>query len=179
MIEANVAGWRQATIAVALVLGLTSACSREPIGREPSSATSESETAAVIEKALTDRNFGLAAENARAAQVAYPHSARMHLLAGMAEARLGNAGSAAAAFTRAVDAGLEDPERALADPAFDTVRGDPAFASVHKRLRPNPPRANRETPPSRDRVRAGDVEILEDESGTYVRAGDIVLDTRP
>ena len=178
MFEGSAAGRRQGALGVAMALGLASACSAEQGVKEAPTAATEAERAAEIEKALTDRNFGLAAENAKAAQGAYPQSARVHLLAAMAEARLGNAGNAAAAFERSVDAGLEDAEQALANQAFDTVRNDPAFAPVRNRLRPSRTSAS-PTRSARDNVRAGDVEIVEDESGTYVRAGDIVLDTRP
>lgn len=170
--SASVAGW--------FVLALMVACSPEP--PEPAAQTSADGIVAEIQSALDAKNFGQAADQAKAAQAVHPANPAVHLLAAQSEAQLGNAGNAATAFGRAMDSGLENAERELQKAAFDQVRSAPAFQPIRDRLRPAVASASStQQRPVMDResVRAGDVEIIEDGSGTYVRAGDIVLDTRP
>lgn len=178
------APWRMAAIMVAAALPVLIACSPEPAvdgGVGASVATPDlPQVLAGIRLDLADRNYGSAAAKAKTAQVAFPSEPEVHLLAAQSEALLGNAGNAAAAFQRAMDSGLTDPANALAGAAFNGVRGSEPFARLRRDLaagrQPNP--AAGSTAAEGDQIRAGDVEIIADETGDYVRAGDVVLDLR-
>lgn len=173
---------RSSLFLAGLATALLSACSPTPVEQASGDAEQSLDDAiGAIRSAMNAGNFGLAAAQAKAAQQAQPHSALVHLLAAQAEGQLGNAGNSAIAFGRALDAGLENPDQALADPAFDSVRATSVFEPVRRRLGAAVRVTTGATTPVRERdaVRAGNVEIIEDESGAYVRAGDIVLDTRP
>lgn len=179
---------RVATLVIAAVLPLMTGCSEQPV--TPTSASiAEAEadvantlqpTLSNIRLAISEKNYGSAATQAKTAQLTYPNEPQVHILAAEAEAYLGNAGNAAAAFQRAIDSGLTEPAEALSAAAFDDVRNSEPFARLRASL--TPVRATSSAPKpsssSSDRVRAGDVEIITDETGDYIRAGDLVLDTR-
>lgn len=178
------APWRTAAIMVAAALTILAACSSEPAANgegSPSAATPDlPQTLSDIRLDLTERNYGSAAAKAKAAQVSFPSEPEVHLLAAQAEALLGNAGNAAAAFQRAMDSGLTDPANALASATFNGVRGTESFARLRRDLaagRQATSAAGSSTAEV-DQIRAGDVEIIADETGDYVRAGDVVLDLR-
>lgn len=143
-----------------------------PPASEAVEANADSRLAA-IDDSLARMNYGEAARLAAAAQAQYPGDARLHAAAARAQARLGDAEASAAALQRAVAAGLPDVAALLADPAFDTVRDHQALAAYRPRRAAKAPAA----PTSR--IRAGDVEIIESADGDVIRAGDVVLDTRP
>lgn len=172
-------------LVITTVMSLVAACSRnEPVEAPPEAhdaAAANPEVAmAAVRAAVGDQNLGDAAAKAKAAQSRFPADPRIHLLAAEVEARLGNAGNAAAAFRRATASGLKDPVQALRDPAFDTIRTSEPFQRLRAELVParvtTVPQAR---PFAAESVRAGDVEISSDATGDYVRAGDIVIDTRP
>lgn len=176
---------RQSAVVTALaVLGLA-ACSPQTevpiVPEEPVAAASSQHTIQGIRLALADRNYGSAASQAKAAQAAFPTDHEVHLLAAQSEAYLGNAGNSAAAFQRAIDAGLTEPSAALSHVAFDTVRRTEPFARIRASIAPlrSASVLSAPTESNPDRIRAGDVEISSDSSGDYIRAGDVVLDTRP
>jgi hypothetical protein len=180
-------GWRLPALTAAVLLAGVAACSPEPAtetdsGGAPAEATA-ADAIAGVRAALAEHNLGVARERARAAATAHPGDPQVHLLAAQVEARLGNAGDSAAAFLKAMDTGLDTPATHLGDPAFAGVRDSAPFAAIRQRLRPAaPPLASRAKTPApapapRERIRAGDVEIIEDGSGTRIRAGDLVMDT--
>lgn len=182
--SSSAALWRTAAIMVAAAFPFLTACSPEPAADSTvgaSAATPDlTQTLSSIRLDLTERNYGSAAAKAKAAQVTFAAEPEIHLLAAQAEAHLGNAGNSAAAFKRAMDSGLTDPANALANAAFNGVRGSEPFARLRRDLaagRLASP-ATGVTPADRDHIRAGDVEIIADETGDYVRAGDVVLDLR-
>lgn len=140
-------------------------------------APSADENLAGIEDSFSRMNYGDAATLAASGQQTFPGDARFHLAAARAQARLGDAEASAFALERARSAGLTDLQDALVDPAFDAVRGHPAFARFLTSPRATPPRRSG-VAESESRIRAGDVEIIEGASGDYIRAGDVVLDTR-
>jgi len=143
-----------------------------PPASEAAEANADSRLAA-IDDSLARMNYGKAARLAAEAQAQYPGDHRLHAAAARAQARLGDADASAAALQRAVAAGLPDVRALLADPAFDTVRDHQALAAYRPRRAAKAPAA----PTSR--IRAGDVEIIESADGDVIRAGDVVLDTRP
>lgn len=166
--------------AVALVLASAicalTACSRPAEPSVEAGAATADARLAEIEAALAQMNYGEAAGKAREAQTAFPGDARLHLAAAKAEARLNDAEASAAALERARATGLSDVSGALNDPAFNDVRSHKAFA---KFVRPAPVAPSSALPRKpENRIRAGDVEIIESADGDYVRAGDVVLDTR-
>lgn len=175
---------RLVALLLAIALPIATACSEQPADTEQASmavtTTTLEQTLGSVRLALSERNYGSAATQAKAAQNAFPDEPQAHLLAAQAEAYLGNAGNAAVAFQKAIDAGLDEPAVALSNAAFNSVRSSEPFARLRSDL--TPARAAAPTPPnaptSSDRIRAGDVEIIADETGDYVRAGDVVLDTR-
>lgn len=128
---------------------------------------------AAIDDALARMNYGEAARLAGEAQSQYPGDHRLHAAAARAQARLGDADASAAALQRAVAAGLTDVATLLADPAFDAVREHKAFALYRPRTASKVPAV------ATSHIRAGDVEIIESANGDVIRAGDVVLDTRP
>lgn len=178
------AHWRTAAIMVAAALPVLMACSPEPAVDSDVGAsvamTDLPQTLTGIRLDLAERNYGSAAAKAKTAQAVFPGEPEIHLLAAQAEAHLGNAGNAAAAFKRAMDSGLTDPANALANAAFNGVRGSEPFARLRRDLAAGrqASSATGDTPADRDHIRAGDVEIIADETGDYVRAGDVVLDLR-
>jgi len=155
-------------------------CSRDQADPEvsaPAPAASADDVLGRIDAAFSQMNYGQAAVLASSGQQAFPGNARIHIAAAKAQARLGDAEASASALERARDAGMSSLAEALADPAFDHVRNHRAFARFHTSTRAASLPAS--TPrKSESRIRAGDVEIIEGTGGDYVRAGDIVLDTR-
>ncbi|WP_374471695.1 tetratricopeptide repeat protein [Phenylobacterium sp.] len=146
-------------------------------GCQQSAAEAGAGAAQPIRAELDDGNYGKAAELAAAAVKQNPTNPELHLLQARAEARLGNAGDAARALERAILAGLERPEEALADPAFDSIRRDAAFQRLADRFAPAPrarPRAVAQD--SGETISAGDVEISGPPGEEVIRAGDIVLE---
>lgn len=177
---------RPARLAAALLAsfclpGLLTGCSRDArqgdVVHEASGASADKKLAE-IERAFSRMNYGEAATLAASGQGAFPGDARFHLAAARAQARLGDAEASAFALERAHSAGLGDVQHALADPAFDTVRRHRAFARFATPPRATPTRGSVTVEPE-SRIRAGDVEIIEGPDGDYIRAGDVVLDTRP
>jgi len=175
---------RSAVIMVAASFSVLAACSPEPAADSAVGAAAATpdlaQTLSSIRLDLTERNFGSAAAKAKAAQVTFATEPEIHLLAAQAEAHLGNASNAAAAFKRAMDSGLNDPENALANAAFNGVRGSEPFARLRRDLAAGRQASSAKGKSSAggDHIRAGDVEIIADETGDYVRAGDVVLDLR-
>ena len=175
---------RLAAIMVAIALPLAGGCSEQPAPTSqanlPDASDTMQQTLSSVRLALSEKNYGSAATQAKAAQSAFPNDPQVHLLAAQAEAHLGNAGNAATAFQRAIDAGLTEPSAALSNAAFNGVRNSEPFARLRSDLAPVRAAASTRptAPTSSDRIRAGDVEIITDETGDYVRAGDVVLDTR-
>lgn len=175
-------------LSVLIAAGATSlllACSPDSSTEAPAATQGQASGApesvmAAVRGAVGDQNLGDAAVLVKAAQSQFPTDPRIHLLAAEVEARLGNAGNSAAAFRRALDSGLDEPIEALRASAFDPVRGSATFRQLQTELAPGKlsmtPRAERSPT---ERVQAGDVKIITDATGDYVRAGDIVLDTRP
>jgi hypothetical protein len=167
----------------ALALVGLAACSPEPAATtafEPASASDPiGQRLTAVRLALSDRNYGRAASLARSAQQAFPLDNQVHLLAAQSEAYLGNAGNAASAFQTAIDTGLTEPAYALSHAAFDGVRPTRSFDHIRAELSsaPSPRQADASVRP--DHIHTGDVEILSDGTGDYIRAGDVVLDTRP
>jgi hypothetical protein len=153
--------------------GLT-ACNKPeaPPASEAAEANADSRLAA-IDDSLARMNYGEAARLAAEAQAQYPGDHRMHAAAARTQARLGDADASAAALQRAVAAGLPDVAALLADPALAAVREHKAFAAYRPRTAAKAPAA------ATSRIRAGDVEIIESADGDVIRAGDVVLDTRP
>ena len=129
-----------------------------------------------VNTSLASMNYGEAARLAAEAQARFPGDHRLHAAAARAHARLGDAEAAAATLERGVAAGLANAGEILAEPAFDSVRGHRAFAAYRSQAIAAV-RTTRERPTSH--IRAGDVEIIESANGDVIRAGDIVLDTRP
>jgi hypothetical protein len=164
-----------------LLLALIAGCSPEPASEAPVAPVAVvadvQNTLSKLRLALADKNYGSAAAQAKAAQTTFPNDPQVHLLAAEAEGHLGNAGNSAAAFQRAIDTGLAEPEKALAAAAFQDVRNTPPFDRIRSSLsRVEASRSPQLTASDRtDRIRAGDVEV----GGDYVRAGDIVIDNRP
>lgn len=150
------------------------ACNKPEAPSVAAAANADARLAA-IDDSLARMNYGEAARLAAEAQAQYPGDARLHAAAARAQARLGDAEASAAALQRAVAAGLPDVAALLADPAFDAVRGHKAFAAYRPRLAAAPAQNH----PPASRIRAGDVEIIESADGDVIRAGDVVLDTRP
>ncbi|MBD3572807.1 hypothetical protein EJ082_07465 [Brevundimonas diminuta] len=146
--------------------------SEAPPASEAAEANADSRLAA-IDDSLARMNYGEAARLAAEAQTQFPGDSRLHAAAARAQARLGDADASAAALQRAVAAGLPDVATLLADPAFDAVREHKAFAASRPRTAAKAPAA------ATSRIRAGDVEIIESADGDVIRAGDVVLDTRP
>lgn len=172
---------RKRLAAMLVVLSITGAgCAQEREDSRPANEQPQADlqqTVSGIQLAIAEKNYGDAASLAKAAQAAFPTAAEVHLLAAQAEGYLGNSGNAATAFQRAVDNGLAEPRSALADPAFESVRTSDAFARIRSNYSPVVANgATRAPVVARERIRAGDVEIVEDETGSYVRAGDVVLD---
>ncbi|WP_433947312.1 hypothetical protein [Brevundimonas diminuta] len=129
-----------------------------------------------VNDSLARMNYGEAARLAADAQTQFPGDPRLHAAAARAQARLGDAEAAAAALARAVAAGLPNAAEVLTDPAFDAVRDHRAFAAYRARSVAAAPTPR---PEPTSRIRAGDVEIVESAHGDVIRAGDLVLDTRP
>ncbi len=133
-----------------------------------------------IKAALQARNLGVARDLSRQAQGEFPTDPEVHLARSRIEAEIGNAGDSAAAFLLALDNGLVDPAKALADPVFDPVRDGPAFEPVHRAMADGEQlstgRKSAAPPRVTSRLKAGDVEIVETESGASIRAGDVHLD---
>lgn len=150
------------------------ACNK-PEAPSVAAAASADARLAAIDDSLARMNYGEAARLAAEAQAQYPGDARLHAAAARAQARLGDAEASAAALERAVAAGLPNAANVLAEPAFDAVRGHKAFASYRTRLAAKPTPNRQPT----SHIRAGDVEIIESAQGDVIRAGDVVLDTRP
>lgn len=183
--SASYACRRFGVMVVLATTGLLFACSPDspadaPVAVQDSVPKTPEEVMVAVQAAISEQNLGDAAAKAKAAQAQFPANPRIHLLAAEVEGQLGNAGNSVAAFRRALDSGLEEPIMALRAPAFDQVRDSETFRQLQTELAPakltTAPRAERSTT---ERVRAGDVEITTDATGDYVRAGDIVLDTRP
>lgn len=118
-----------------------------------------------VRDAIAQRNFGTAADLAQKLVSEQPKDAGAWLLDAQAQAQLGNSGSAAQAFRKAVDLGLADPASAASNTLFDPVRDDQAFRAILVRAA---------SPAVHDRpaTAAGDVEIRNDGS---VRAGDVSI----
>ena len=176
-----VRGGSVAVLVAVAVLAAVAGCSRENEASQ-SQAVEQPEadlerTISNIRTSLAEKNYGEASMLAKSAQVTFPASPDIHLLAAQAEGYLGNSGNAAAAFQRAIDNGLSEPGVALASSAFASVRTSDAFADLRSKLQPTAARTNyRAASNARESIRAGDVEIVEDSSGGYVRAGDVVLE---
>lgn len=145
-----------------------------PPAAEAAEASADARLGAVNDS-LARMNYGEAARLAAEAQSHFPGDHRLHAAAARAQARLGDAEAAAAALTRAVAAGLPSPAEVLAEPAFDAVRDHKAFTAYRP---PLAAKAGASVAPT-SRIRAGDVEIIESADGDVIRAGDLVLDTRP
>ena len=161
--------------AAALAASLTAACDKveTPPVAEAAEATPDALLGAV-NNSLASMNYGEAARLAAEAQARFPGDHRLHAAAARAQARLGDAEASAVALERAVAAGLPNAADLLAEPAFDAVRGHKAFAAY----RPHLPAAPKQDRQPANRIRAGDVEIVESADGDVIRAGDVVLDTR-
>lgn len=167
-----------ATFCVAtLGASLTAACEKveTPPVAEAVEATPDTLLSAV-NTSLASMNYGEAARLAAEAQARFPGDHRLHAAAARAQARLGDAEASAAALARAVAAGLPNAGEVLAEPAFDSVRDHRAFAAYRHQAA-----AAVRTPKGQptSHIRAGDVEIIESAHGDVIRAGDVVLDTRP
>lgn len=174
-ISARVSAAVLATLCASLSTG---GCSRDRIDEAPAAAApaTADQLLSDIERAFAQMNFGEAASLSSAGQQSYPGDARLHLAAAKAHARLGDADASANAFERARATGLTEPAKALADPAFDSVRHHRAFGRFTSKIPPTSAPVAVSGPDSH--IRAGDVEIIESPDGDYIRAGDVVLDTR-
>ncbi|GAA4019341.1 hypothetical protein GCM10022280_18950 [Sphingomonas swuensis] len=127
--------------------------------------------------AIVARNFGEAVLRASEAVDADPHDPAAHYELARAEALQGNEGRALQALRTAVDKGLADPSRALADPAFDQLQGNPEFAALEERASPmrQATRSAQSQRPEQPDEPA--VEIRENGGREVIRAGDVVIDT--
>lgn len=168
-------------VKICAVLGLallaasaTAACNKVETPAAEAAEASPDALLAAINDSLARMNYGEAARLATDAQSRFPGDHRLHAAAARAQARLGDAETAAVALERAVAAGLPNAADVLAEPAFDAVRDHRAFASYRTRFAAKP--APNRQPASH--IRAGDVEIIESAEGDVIRAGDVVLDTR-
>lgn len=126
-----------------------------------------------IRSAIVARNFGDAARRAKELTETSPGDAEAWLLLARAEALSDNEGAALDALNRAVGAGLAEPSRALADPAFDAIRDDDRFAAIEERANPSTltTRARPVASPAVKKREQPEVEISDD----YIRAGDVVI----
>lgn len=163
--------------ALAAVAIMAGGCGKRETTAAPSEAVATADTALdEVEAALGQLNFGDAAAGARRAQQAFPGDVRIQLAAARAYGRLGDASASADALNRARAIAPVDIEAVVAEPAFASVRHEEAFAPFRKISQPV--RAAEARSQTEQRLRAGDVEIVETSRGDYVRAGDIVLDSR-
>jgi len=85
----------------------------------------------------------------------------------------GNQGRALDAIEAAVNSGLGNAAQALADPAFDGVRGNDRFVALLNRASPSAGNGGMSAGSGVDHV-----EIQNGPTGTRVRAGDVSLDTK-
>lgn len=163
--------------AAILASSLASACNKAEEAPSTAEANTNADSLlAAVNDSLSRMNYGEAARLATDAQAQFPGDYRLHAAAARAQARLGAAEASAAALERAVAAGLPNAAEVLAEPAFDTVRAHRAFASYRTRTA-----VSGSSSPQRSttHIRAGDVEIIESADGDVIRAGDVILDTRP
>ena len=109
---------------------LLAACGSQP--GNGSDARSTGDPLAAIRAAIVARNYGDAVQLAQQAVTAHPGDAAAQYQLARAEALTGNQGKALDALDAAVRAGLADPATALADPAFDIIRGGERFAAIEE-----------------------------------------------
>lgn len=124
--------------------------------------------------AIVARNYGDAVQSAKSAVATNPHDPRAQLELARAEALLGNQGDALGTLEQAVTDGLADPAAALADPAFDTIRDQPRFVTLHDRALPG----SSATTTLQAGTGTDSVSISGDPGHETIRAGDVTLDAR-
>ncbi len=126
-----------------------------------------------VRAAIVARNYGQAADLARARVERTPHDAAARFELARAESLLGNDGAALDALDAAVRGGLVDVAGALADPAFERLRASDRFAAIEARALPGRRAVQRLTAgEGRDAV-----SITTDADGReMIRAGDVTLD---
>ena len=123
--------------------------------------------------AIVARNFGEAEELASEAVNSDPDNPAGHYELARAEALLGNEGKAVAELRLAIDKGLADAPRALADAAFDNIRSGSDFAELEERASPRrvPLRQAEADEPAHEPA----VQISADNGHETVRADDVVI----
>ena len=123
--------------------------------------------------AIVARNFGEATELASEAVRGNPDDPAAHYELARAQVLQGNEGSALVELGLAIDKGLADALQALADPAFDNLRGNRSFAQLEERASPRrePTRQAVADEPERE----PSVEISSTDGHDTVRAGDVVI----
>ena len=141
---------------------------------------------AEVRSAITERNFGEAARQAREVIATDPHNPDAYFELARAEALLGNESNAFYALEAAIERGLANPHWALADPAFDGLQPSERYTALQTRASPRiegraaAAIAREEIQPN-TRIGAGEgsdrVEILEGDDQSIIRAGDVVLET--
>lgn len=152
--------------AIALAIALIG-CQASPQKASEKTATAAVDPLAATRAAIANHNFGDALTLARQAAQATPVDPKAQYELARAEALSGNQGNALDALTAAINAGLADPAAALADPAFDALRGTERFVALTEKAQPSSL-----TSRATLKAKAGDgVEIGSD----GVRAGDVTI----
>lgn len=147
------------------------ACDGEAVRLKSGSGLDEARAAIVA------RNFGEASELASEAVRSDPDNPATHYELARASALQGNEGQALSELGLAIDKGLADAPRALADPAFDNLRDSRSFAALEERASPRrepvsePARKADADEPEREPA----VEISSTDGRETIRAGDVVI----
>lgn len=137
-----------------------------------------------IRAEIVQRNFGRAAELARAAMAAFPSDPNTAFELARAEALSGNQGYALDALEQAVTKGLANASTALKDEAFASLRQNARYKALLLKAHPSSKSATSSTSAEvtrpRNYISSGGhhgVEIQENGSSTTIRAGDVTLHT--
>lgn len=138
---------------------------------------------AAVRAEIVQRNFGRAAELARAAVAAAPTDPNAAFELARAEALSGNQGYALDALEQAVNKGLANASTALKDEAFAALRPNSRYKELLRKANPSSKSASggsTEAPRSQGSLSAGGrggVSIQESGGSTTIRAGDVTLHT--
>ena len=143
----------------------------------PKNGVGGSPTIAGVRSAIVAGNYAEAVGIAQKLASSTPKDPSVQFELARAQALQGNQGRALDAIEAAVNSGLGNAAQALADPAFDGVRGNDRFVALLNRASPS---AGHDSTASVVSAGSGvdHVEIQNGPTGTRVRAGDVSLDTK-